>query len=177
MIEGFSPRGNAHSNRSNSQQKGSSSVAGKRDIPALLIAIACALSVIFTTLFLSTLSFNPATIARRDFIVYWATGHQLVQHGNPYDPATINSIERAAGFRGPGSYYMRNTPWALPLAYPLGFFSPIASALAWSLAMLGLLIASVRILWKLFGPAGSHLSWLGYCFPPALFCVDLGQTS
>ncbi len=96
---------------------------------------------------------------------------------NPYDPAAISRIERDAGFRGPGSYYMRNTPWALPLAYPLGYFSPTVSALPWSLAMLGLLIASVHILWKLFGPAGSHLYWLGFCFPPALFCVDLGQTS
>jgi hypothetical protein len=152
-------------------------VAGKRDIPALLIAVACALGVVFTTLFLSTLSFNPATIARRDFIVYWATGHQLVQHGNPYDPDAINRIERAGGFRGAGSYYMRNTPWALPLAYPLGFFSPTASAVPWSLAMLALLIASVRILWTLFGPTGSRLYWLGLCFPPALFCIILGQTS
>jgi hypothetical protein len=152
-------------------------VASKREFTALFIAIACALGVVFTTLFLSIMSFNPAIVARRDFIVYWATGRQLVQHGNPYDPDAINRIERDAGFRGPGSYYMRNTPWALPLAYPLGYFSPTASALPWSLAMLGLLIASVRILWKLFGPAGSRLDWLGYCFPPALFCVILGQTS
>ena len=152
-------------------------MASKREFTALFIAIACVLPALYTTLFLCTLPLNPATVARRDFIVYWATGHQLVQHGNPYDPAAISRIERDAGFRGPGSYYMRNTPWALPLAYPLGYFSPTASALPWSLAMLGLLIASVHILWKLFGPAGSHLAWLGYCFPPALFCVDLGQTS
>ena len=151
----------------------------QREFTTLFIAIACALGVVFTTLFLSILSFNPAIIARRDFIVYWATGRQLVQHGNPYDPQALNRIERDAGFRGPGSYYMRNTPWALPLAYPLGYFSPTTSALPWSLLMLGLLIASVRILWKLFGSAAAnaHLDWLGYCFPPALYCVDLGQTS
>ena len=72
---------------------------------------------------------------------------------------------------------MRNTPWALPLALPLGYVGPMAAALPWSLAMLGLLAASVRILWKLFGGAASHFDWLGYCFPPALFCVILGQTS
>jgi len=152
-------------------------MASKREFTALFIAIACALGIVFTTLFLSILSFNPAIIARRDFIVYWATGRQLVQHGNPYDPEAISRIERDAGFRGPGSYYMRNTPWALPLAYPLGYFSPTASALPWSLLMLALLIVSVRILWKLFGTAGTQLAWLGYCFPPALFCVILGQTS
>jgi hypothetical protein len=153
-------------------------LASQRDFTALFIAIACALGVVFTTLFLATLPFNPATIARRDFIVYWATGHQLVQHGNPYDPAAINRIERDAGFRGPGAFYMRNTPWALPLAWPLGYFSPTASALPWSLVMIALLVASVRILLRLFGPAaGTHLAWLGYCFPPALFCIILGQTS
>jgi len=154
-------------------------VPSQREFTTLFIAIACALGVVFTTLFLSILSFNPAIIARRDFIVYWATGRQLVQHGDPYDPQALNRIERDAGFRGPGSYYMRNTPWALPLAYPLGYFSPTASALPWSLLMLGLLIASVRILWKLFGSAAAnaHLAWLGYCFPPALDCVILGQTS
>ena len=152
-------------------------MASRRDFTTLFIAIACALGVVFTTLFLATLPFNPATIARRDFIVYWATGRQLVQHGNPYDPGAISRIEREAGFRGPGSYYMRNTPWALPLAYPLGYFSPVAAALPWSLLMLALLIASVRILWGSFGLASSHLDWLGYCFPPALFCVILGQTS
>src|SRR5208282_419536 len=58
-----------------------------------------------------------------------------------------------------------------------GYFSPIASALPWSLVMIALLIASVRILLRLFDPAGTHLAWLGYCFPPALFCIILGQTS
>jgi hypothetical protein len=72
---------------------------------------------------------------------------------------------------------MRNAPWALPLALPLGYASPMVAALPWSLFMLGLLIISVRILRKLFGSPGNHLEWLGYCFPPALYCVILGQTS
>ncbi len=147
------------------------------DFPVLLIAIACAVAVVFTTLFLSILSFNRAIVARRDFIVYWATGQQLVHHGNPYDPDTLGRIERDAGFKGHSPYYMRNTPWALPLALPLGYLGPQAAALPWSLLSLGLLILSVRMLWKDAGSAGSHFDWLGYCFPPALFCIILGQTS
>lgn len=148
-----------------------------RDYSVFFIAIACALAVVFTTLFLSIMPFNRAIVARRDFIVYWATGQQLVHRGNPYDPPALNQIERDAGFQGGASYYMRNAPWALPLAWPLGFVSAQAAALPWSLLMLGLLVASVRMLWKSFGPPGSRLDWLGYCFPPALFCVILGQTS
>ena len=149
----------------------------ERNFPVLLMAIACALAVVFTVLFLSIMPFNRAIVARRDFITYWAAGQQLAHHGNPYDPETTDRLERDAGFGGGTSYYMRNPPWALPLALPLGYFSAIPAALPWSLVMLGILIASVRILWRLFGFPGTHLEWLGYCFPPALFCVILGQTS
>jgi hypothetical protein len=121
--------------------------------------------------------FNRSIVARRDFITYWAAGQQLAHHANPYDPGAVDRIEQHAGFQGGASYYMRNPPWALPLALPLGYLGAVPAALPWSLLMLGLLIASVRVLWKLFGPAGSHFDWIGYCFPPALFCVILGQTS
>ena len=149
----------------------------ERDFPVLLIAIACAVGVVFTTLFLSIMPFNRSIVARRDFITYWAAGQQLAHHANPYDPRAVDRIEQHAGFQGGSSYYMRNPPWALPLALPLGYFPAVPAALPWSLLMLGLLIASVRVLWKLFGPAGNHFDWIGYCFPPALFCVILGQTS
>jgi len=147
------------------------------DVSLILIAIACAFAALYTVLFLSLLPFDQQIVSRRDYIVYWATGQQLVHHQNPYDPAALNQLERDAGFKGGASYYMRNTPWALPLAYPLGFFSARAAALPWSLIMLALLAASVRLLWKTLGSPGRHLDWLGYCFPPALECVNLGQTS
>jgi len=151
------------------------------DISVPLTAIAYALAILYTVLFLCLLPFDRQTVARRDFIVYWATGQQLVHHGNPYDPAALNQIEHDAGFSDSSSYYMRNAPWALTLALPLGFVGPMAASLPWSLLMLGLLVLSVRILWKLFrGPKNSpakSLVWLGYCFPPALWCVLLGQTS
>lgn len=149
----------------------------ERDFSVLLVAIACAIAVVFTTLFLAIMPFNRSIVARRDFITYWAAGQQLARHQNPYDPGAVDRIERDAGFQGGASYYMRNPPWALPLAAPLGYVGAVPAALPWSLLMLGLLIASVHTLWKLFGGAGNHLEWLGYSFPPALFCVILGQTS
>jgi len=149
----------------------------RHNASVLLTFAVCALSVLFTALFLCLMPLNRAWVARRDFIVYWATGQQLARHGNPYDAAALGQIETNAGFQGGASYYMRNTPWALPLALPLGYTTAMASALPWSLAMLGLLVISVRALWKALGPPGNHLDWLGYCFPPALFCVILGQTS
>jgi hypothetical protein len=151
------------------------------DFGLLAMAAACALAALFTILFLSALPFNRAVVSRRDFITYWATGHQLVRHANPYDAAALDALEREAGFRGGSPYFMRNVPWALPLALPLGYFDAQTAALPWSLFMLALLIASVRMLWGMIGraasPANSQLIWLGYCFPPALDCVLLGQTS
>ena len=153
----------------------------KSDYSLVAIAIACVLAALFTALFLATMPFNRAVVAKRDYITYWATGRQLLRHGNPYDPAALNKIEQDAGFRNGRPYFMRNVPWALPLALPLGYFDAQTAALPWSLFMLGLLIASVRMMWKMVvsdsNRAENHLDWLGYCFPPALFCVIIGQTS
>jgi hypothetical protein len=156
-------------------------VKAERDFSVLLMAAACALAALYTILFLSALPFNRAVVAKRDFITYWATGQQLAHHADPYNPAALNRLERNAGFTGGTPYFMRNVPWALPLALPLGYFSAQAAALPWSLVMLGLLLVSVRLVWPLAAQARSpryrQLVWLGYCFPPALDCVLLGQTS
>lgn len=158
-------------------QQGDSHPKGGYDFSELLFAISCAFAIVYTTMVLSILPFRRDVVAHRDFIVYWATGQQLVLHRNPYDPVALKQIERDAGFEGDTAYYMRNTPWALPLALPLGLMSAQAAALPWSLLMLALLVVSVRMLWKMFGSTGSRVDWLGYCFPPALACVDIGQTS
>ena len=158
-------------------QKGVHPRKDEFDFSVPLFAISCALAIVYTAVVLVSLPSGRELVAKRDFIVYWATGQQLAHHRNPYDPIALKQIEREGGFTGGGAYFMRNTPWALPLALPLGYMSAQTAALPWSLLMLGLLVAAVRILWKIVGPAGSHLDWLGYCFPPALACVDIGQTS
>lgn len=152
--------------------------AGKKaDFADLTIAIACGLALTSLALALSAMPLVAHLAESRDFIVYWSTGQQLVHHGDPFNPAIMGSVEHLTGFSAKGSYYMRNPPWGLALVWPLGFLSARAAALPWSLLMLAMLAASVRLLWKQFGRAGTHLEWLGYCFPPALICVFLGQTS
>jgi hypothetical protein len=155
----------------------------RNDFADAMVVLACVASLTLTTLFLAVMPLMRHLAGARDYIVYWSTGYQLVHHANPYDPVAMGEIERLAGYDGkPGSYYMRNPPWSLPLAWPLGFFGPRIAALPWSLLMLGLLAVCVRMLWKMFGAPGAsrsglHLEWLGYCFPPALQCVIMGQTS
>jgi hypothetical protein len=147
------------------------------DFAGAAIALAIALAISITALFLIVLPLIHHLAGSRDFVVYWATGQQLVHHGNPYDATAMGRIEHDAGFTGHGSYYMRNPPWSLPLAVPLGFFGARVSALPWSLLMLGILVLCVRVLWKMFGAPRNHVEWLGYCFPPALICVIAGQTA
>jgi hypothetical protein len=72
---------------------------------------------------------------------------------------------------------MRNPPWDLPLALPLGFIGVQAGALLWSLVLLACLLLSVRILWRMHGSSRSCLHWLGVSFAPALLCLLMGQTS
>lgn len=159
------------------QERQPSSARKPFDIADATIGIACGVAVTFTAIFLGLMPLVRSYSGSRDFVVYWATGQQLLHHANPYDAAAMGRIEHAAGLAIQGSYFMRNPPWGLPLTLPLGLISAQAGALPWSLLMLGLLILSVRILWKTFGRPGTHLELLGYIFPPALMCVMQGQTS
>lgn len=154
-----------------------SSAKKRADFADLTIALTCGLAVASTLLFLSILPLINHLAGSRDFVVYWATGQQLVHHANPYDATAMGQIEHAAGFTGKGTYYMRNPPWSLPLALPLGFVGARVAALPWSLLVLAMLLFSVRTLWKMFGRPGVHVDWLGYCFPPAMICVFAGQTA
>jgi hypothetical protein len=73
--------------------------------------------------------------------------------------------------------FMRNPPWGLPLAAPLGLIGVRIGALLWSLLMLGCLVLSVHLLWRMHGRPANRLHWLALSFGPALICVMMGQTS
>ena len=118
---------------------------------------------------------GPAT---RDYIFFWATGQQLAHHANPYDEAAMTRIEHSAGMPVTNKMgLMRNPPWALPLVYPLGFLSPRAGWLLWSMFMLACLAVSVRLLWILYGRPRNSRYLIGLSFGPALLCLLYGQTS
>jgi hypothetical protein len=150
----------------------------KHDIADLLIAGVTGLTLALATLFLCVMPLAGNMAGSRDYVVYWATGQQLVHHANPYDGDAILRIERSAGLPAvDGVLFMRNPPWGLLLALPLGYIGMRAGALLWSLALLACLIISVRILWRLHGRPRGYLHWLGVSFAPALICLLMGQTS
>jgi len=114
----------------------------------------------------------------RDFVEYWASGHQLAHRLNPYDGEAILRLERSTGFPADlPVLIMWNPPSALPLVLPLGFLNPIAGELLWSLLLFVCLVASVRMVWQMHGSPVDGLNLLGYSFAPALVCLLAGQVS
>lgn len=149
----------------------------RRDVAELSIAVVAGLGLAFTLLFLFAVPFAGHIAGSRDFISYWATGKQLVRHANPYDREAIAAIEHAAGLDARATLIMRNPPWALPLAWPLGFLNLRLATVLWSLLLLICLFVSVWIVRSLHGSPPNHIHWLGLAFTPALLCISMGQTS
>lgn len=114
----------------------------------------------------------------RDVVSFWVAGRQIVQHANPYDGATIRSIELASGFKDSAqTLIMRNPPSALLLVMPLGLIGLRVGTLLWSSLLIACLIVSVEMLWTMHGCPRNKLHYLAYSFAPALTCILGGQTA
>jgi len=148
-----------------------------RDFAQVAIASAAGLALAVTILYICAGPLAGKLSASRDFLSYWATGRQLVQHRNPYDRDAIWSIEHAAGLDPRTVLIMRNPPWALPIAYPLGLLGLRVSGILWTLLLLACLLISIRILHRLHGSPPNRIHWLGFAFTPAIICITMGQTS
>ena len=141
-----------------------------------MIALVAGLALTITALLLA-IQLTGNLAGSRDFVSYWATGRQLVQHANPYDRNAVSALEHASGLDVRAVLIMRNPPWALPLAYPLGFLGLRVAAILWSLILLACLLLSVRIARQLYGSPPNRLHWLALSFTPALICLTMGQTA
>jgi hypothetical protein len=124
----------------------------------------------------SLLEHNAA--GSRDFVEYWAAGHQLVHHANPYDGEAILRLERSAGFpTDMAAQIMANPPWVLPLVLPLGLLRPMPAEILWLLLSAASLVVSVRMIWAVHGYPKTQVNFLGYSFAPALICLLAGQVT
>ncbi len=144
----------------------------------LFVAAVCGLTFGFTALGFFISMIAPTVVGSRDFVVYWATGQQLVHHANPYDRAALLHIERAAGLPDKmGAMFMRNPPTTLPLVYPLGFLGLRVASVVWSAVLLLCLLISVYLLWDMHGRRKGIRHWLALSFAPALVCLLNGQSA
>lgn len=146
------------------------------DFAEFTIALVGLLGLALVILFFAV-SMAGKTVASRDFVSYWAAGRQLVHHANPYDRDAVSSLEHSEGLTVLAVLVMRNPPWALPLAYPLGFLPLRLAGTLWSLLLLACLLISVRMVRGLHGSPSNRIHWLGLAFTPALLCITMGQTS
>jgi hypothetical protein len=137
------------------------------------ILAAVVLATVGVGMFVLIVKSNNA--GQRDFITYWAAGHQLVRGANPYDGAAIQTLEHLAGCNLNYPLIMRNPPDALFLALPLGFAGPNTGLVLWMIALLASLVTSIRLIWSMNGRPENRLHLLGYCFAPVMECLMAGQ--
>jgi hypothetical protein len=137
--------------------------------------VAVALLMLAAGVSVLAFAMSGSEAANRDYTEYWAVGQQLVHHGNPYDSAATMRIMQAAGDTSNTNMILRNPPTALFIALPLGFVSARVGAIAWCLALIAALMASIRMIWTMQGRSRDRLHLIGYIFPPALACLLAGQ--
>ena len=148
------------------------------DFAEISIVTTGALAFALMAIFICVVPLSGTATSTRDFVVFWATGHQLIHHADPYDPAAMDQLERSAGLaKEYGVLYMRNPPWALPLVLPLGLMNEQIGALFWSLILLACLIFSGRLMRGIQGDPQTRIHWIAYSFAPSLICLFMGQTT
>jgi hypothetical protein len=154
------------------QQKSLRAIAEFLVVGISTVAFSFAVVGIFATLL------GDHATGSRDFVEYWASGHLLAHHANPYDENAILALERSVDYPSNlSALIMWNPPPALPLVLPLGFLGSGIGGLLWSLLQLASLVASVQIVWVMHGRPNNLVPLLGYSFAPALVCLLAGQVS
>lgn len=146
------------------------------DYADFAIAIVSGLILAIFAVFFVSVLFSGKIAGSRDFVSYWSTGVQLRHHADPYNWDQMMALERAAHLDAKGVLFMRNPPWALPLAYPLGFLDLRIGAFLWNIILLGCLLISVQLVRVMHGSPNNYVHWLGVAFTPAIICLIMGQT-
>lgn len=112
---------------------------------------------------------HPGT---EDYISYWTAGKLLTHHSDPYSWTTVFAMEKAQGHLAPTPLIMRNPPWALFLAMPLGFADARSGLLLWMIACVACIGISAQLL-----DNSSKDRPLAFLFAPTLACLCSGQSS
>lgn len=137
-----------------------------------------AVFVVVSVVGLSGVFVAIAKVRVQDWIAYWAAGHQLVRHINPYDSQVIQKLEISQGLHAATHVLMaRNPPFALYFMAPLGHLNAQTASILWRLLLASCLALSCHLIWTLLGRPSGGWYRIGYVFAPALSCVAMGQTS
>jgi glycosyl transferase family 87 len=147
-----------------------------RKIAEFLAVGVCTITFLMVVIGMGVAFFHGQAPGTRDFIEYWASGHQLARHANPYDGHEIAKLECAAGLSCTyPPMIMWNPPFVLPLVIVLGVLDPISGLLLWEILLLASLFLSIDLIRRLHGFPKSPLHLLCYTFVPVLSCLQSGQ--
>jgi Glycosyltransferase family 87 len=148
----------------------------RSDYADFAVVIISGVILAITAIFSISVLFSGKMAGSRDFVSYWSTGVQLRHHADPYNWDQMMALEHAAHLVAKGVLFMRNPPWSLPLAYPLGFLELRVGAFIWNVLLIGCLLYSVYLIRVMHGSPRNYVHWLGAAFSPAIICLIMGQT-
>jgi hypothetical protein len=124
-----------------------------------------------------TLLADPTIWPPDDTVEYWAAARLQLAGADPYAPAALLPLERAAGRDTAEAVMMWNPPWTLTYVLPLGALPPRVGQLAWLFVGIGAVVGSVLLLRAAyatpatagrFGPAAA-------AFVPIYLVLQAGQ--
>ena len=147
-----------------------------RDLAEALTGIAAGLGLVFTLIAVVAVPLTSLNVSR-DFVGFWAAGHQLAHHASPYDSQSIVALEESIGCRKGTMLPLFNPPWVLPLLYPFGWLSVQSAGFIWNMLLLSSALLAVHLLRKLYGSQLNSLHWLSFAFTPLILALATGQLS
>jgi len=123
--------------------------------------------------------FNTNAIPVDDFVAYWAAARLQIQGQNPYTPALILDVERAAGSREREPLVMLNPPWTLVFLLPFGMVAYPVGRIAWLLTAFFAVVLGTWWAWQVYGGSSSRSVWvaglIAISFLPVWVVLALGQ--
>jgi hypothetical protein len=147
-----------------------------RAVFEFLVVGLCTVAFAFTALGLLGSMLSPNSAGSHDFVEYWASGHLLAQHANPYNANALQSLERSAGFpKDAHTLIMGNPPSALLITLPLAMVGARFGEWFWLLLMLSSLLASVQMLRSIYRLPKGPLYLFAYAFAPVVTSLLAGQ--
>lgn len=110
-----------------------------------------------------------------DMAAYWVAGRAVLDHENPFDPQTVQRIERQQDLHQ--AFVIWNPPWILPLVATMALLPFSIAAILWCVANIVLAIVTGLAVSKTSGLSPFATVVATVTFLPVLFCVGMSQWS